>query len=75
MGSIVKFRVRMGASFAENPVLLVNLPEKNHSEMDEESKEALVELLNLQPTAAKPVIESASIGGSGDTISTKASEK
>ena len=36
----MKFRVRMGAEFAQNPTLLVNLPLKsNVSESAEESKE------------------------------------
>ena len=70
MGSTVKFRVRMGAKFAENPVLLVNLPQQAQSDLttsiEEESKEVLY---SQQPVAESDSI--ASIGGSGDTLTSK----
>ena len=59
MGSTMRLRVRMGSKFSENPVLLVNLPEKTSP--GEESKETTLPAPQVTTTG------SAASGGSGET--------
>ena len=57
MGSKMHFRVRMGAPFAENPVLLVNLPEPAGKAAEESKGSAGSPMRGSEP----------SNGGSGET--------
>ena len=40
----MRFRVHMGSKYAENPVLLVNLPHSSSSEGSSASEEAVTEV-------------------------------